>query len=498
MLVMTSNTWRTSFEFARKTNILQYKETVQTDMAERVAEMEEDIGDQPAGEDDNDSDRDEEERLFAWMVNDDMDQDEEDEEEEEEEAEEEVEEEQPLDTEVSETFEVDTPAERSGHIAVVDRNIMYVWGGYKNAQNHGFFDLYLPKNEIWTYNMESGVWTKHAAGGNLQTSRSGSCGVCVDGVLYLFGGHHARGNTNRIYCLPLRAPVLVWEEMRDLKGPPPSCKDKLGCWVQKNRLIFFGGYGYVPQGTQQGTFEYDESSSLVWNIPGKGWNNHIHILDLETSTWSQPNTRGNAPSPRAAHACATVGNRGYVFGGRYKNYRLNDLYYIDLDTWEWHEMSVPQPGPVGRSWHSFTPVSPDHIFLFGGFTTERETLSDAWLYYVSKNEWKPFKHSYTESPRLWHTACSGPDGEVFVFGGCANNLLSHHRAAHSNELLVLNVQPKSLVRFCMEAILQHRERLSNYWDCLPKHLLNSLKQRMSRVDTLESPRLRETPVQRIG
>lgn len=156
--------------------------------------------------------------------------------------------------------------------------------------------------------------------------------------------------------------------------------------------------------------------------------------------------------------------------------------------------------------------------------------------------------------RLWHTACSGPDGEVFVFGGCANNLLSQHRAvrhtsptlmehyyyagiersdtvidshfflfiyqAHSNELLVFNVQPKSLVRwvmmrwctilwtyfnqflkkmilysclliptlsrFCMEAVLQHREHLSSYWDCLPKHLLHSLKQRMSRVNTLGS------------
>lgn len=39
--------------------------------------------------------------------------------------------------------------------------------------------------------------------------------------------------------------------------------------------------------------------------------------------------------------------------------------------------SVPQQGPVGRSWHSFTPVSPDHIFLFGGFTTDRETLSES-------------------------------------------------------------------------------------------------------------------------
>uniref|UniRef100_A0A8C7Y614 Kelch domain containing 2 n=1 Tax=Oryzias sinensis TaxID=183150 RepID=A0A8C7Y614_9TELE len=368
------------------------------------------------------------------------------------EEEEEVEEEQ-LETEGSETFELDAPAERSGHVAVVDGNVMYVWGGYKNAQTHGFFDLYLPRNEIWTYNMESGVWKKHVAGGNLHTSMSGSCGVCVDGILYLFGGHHARGNTNRIYRLSLRATTLVWEEMKELKGLPPSSKDKLGCWVHRNRLVFFGGYGYAPQGSHRGTFEYDESSSLGYDSPGRGWNNHIHVLDLETLTWSQPITHGNTPSPRAAHACATVGNRGYVFGGRFKL------------------------GPVGRSWHSFTPVSSDHIFLFGG---------DAWLYCVSKNEWRPFKHNHTESPRLWHTACSGPDGEVFVFGGCANNLLSHRRAAHSNELLVFSVQPKSLVRLCMETILQHREHLSSYWDCLPKHLLYSLKQRMSRVNTLGS------------
>lgn len=91
--------------------------------------------------------------------------------------------------------------------------------------------------------------------------------------------------------------------------------------------------------------------------------------------------------------------------------------------------SVPQQGPVGRSWHSLTPVSPDHIFLFGGFTTYRETLSewrilpcpfslspwhdqmflflhpfviytgDAWLYCVSKNEWQQYKHNHTQSPR---------------------------------------------------------------------------------------------------
>lgn len=434
----------------------------------------EDIGDlAAAGEGDDESESDSVEDIFDFN---DLIADEE--EEDDAEDEEEVEDDQPIDTE-SETYELDYPAERSGHVAVADGNHMYVWGGYKNAQSLGFLDLYLPRNEIWAYNMETGVWTKHLSVGALHTSMSGSCAVCLDGVLYLFGGHHARGNTNRIYRLNLRASSLVWEEMRDLKGLPPSCKDKLGCWVQRNRLIFFGGYGYAAQGAYRGIFEFDETSSFVWDSPRRGWNNHLHLLDLESGTWSQPITKGSTPSPRAAHACATVGNRGYVFGGRYKDFRLNDLYYIDMDTWEWHEMSVPQNGPLGRSWHSFTPVSSDYIFLYGGFTTGRETLSDAWLYCVSKNEWKPFNHSHTTSPRLWHTACPGTDGEVFVFGGCANNLLSHHTAAHSNELLAFSVQPKSLVRFCMEAALKHRDRLSSSWDYLPKHLLHSLQQRMN-------------------
>lgn len=179
--------------------------------------------------------------------------------------------------------------------------------------------------------------------------------------------------------------------------------------------------------------------------------------------------QGNSPLPRAAHACATVGNRGYVFGGRYKVKKVQqrcvavqplccEFLSYDLDTLpfqkvQWHTWassvvcsnadmlwstelqtkwpilhwpghmgvawnvrfffflmlfiifcrfsvvskndyflalfhcvylfpcscgrSVPQKGPVGRSWHSFTPVSPDHIFLFGGFTTDRETLSES-------------------------------------------------------------------------------------------------------------------------
>ena len=38
-------------------------------------------------------------------------------------------------------------------------------------------------------------------------------------------------------------------------------------------------------------------------------------------------------------------------------------------------------------------------------------------------------------------------------------------------------------RYCMQVALQHRERLASSWDCLPKHLLHSLQQRVGRVNT---------------
>ncbi|XP_048455604.1 kelch domain-containing protein 2 isoform X3 [Rhincodon typus] len=333
------------------------------------------------------------------------------------------------------TFYDLVPEERSGHVAVAYGSYMYILGGYKNAAVQGYNDFYLPREELWIYSMETGRWKKKYTEGDVPQSMSGSCAACVDGVLYLFGGHHVRGNTNEFYILKLgtKDKILHWERIKDFKGVPPSPKDKLGCWVYKNKLIFFGGYGYQPRGQYHGSFEFDESS--FWNASHpRGWNNHVHFIDLETFTWYQPITKGKAPSPRAAHACATIGNRGYVFGGRYQDARTNDLYYLDLDTWEWNEVvQSPDQIPVGRSWHSLTTISNDHLFLFGGFTTDKQPLSDAWIYSVSKNEWLKVEHQYSDRPRLWHSACTSDEAEVIVFGGCANNLLARQQAEYGEK-----------------------------------------------------------------
>lgn len=51
--------------------------------------------------------------------------------------------------------------------------------------------------ETFTFSL-FGLRKKINTEGDVPPSMSGSCAVCVDRVLYLFGGHHSRGNTNKV------------------------------------------------------------------------------------------------------------------------------------------------------------------------------------------------------------------------------------------------------------------------------------------------------------
>jgi len=52
---------------------------------------------------------------------------------------------------------------------------------------------------LWNiYIVFSALRKKINTEGDVPPSMSGSCAVCVDRVLYLFGGHHSRGNTNKV------------------------------------------------------------------------------------------------------------------------------------------------------------------------------------------------------------------------------------------------------------------------------------------------------------
>ena len=70
---------------------------------------------------------------------------------------------------------------------------------------------------------------------------------------------------------------------------------------------------------------------------GRGWNNQLVAYNISANEWEWPETNGHTPSPRAAFAGFRISSRVYVFGGRLRETRMNDLYFLDLETMIWSE-----------------------------------------------------------------------------------------------------------------------------------------------------------------
>ncbi|NXV69306.1 kelch domain-containing protein 1 [Molothrus aeneus] len=367
--------------------------------------------------------------------------------------------------------------ERSGHCAVVDGNFLYVWGGYVSIEEN---EVYLPSDELWIYDMDSGLWTMHLMEGELPTSMSGSCGASINGKLYIFGGFDDKGYSNRLYYVNLRTKTGTyrWKKITNFKGQPPTPRDKLSCWVYKNRLVYFGGYGCRKHNELSDCFDVHDAfweGQIFW-----GWHNDVHVFDTTTQTWSQPTIRGgDPPQPRAAHTCAVLGNKGYIFGGRVLQTRMNDLHCLNLDTWTWSgRINISGEKPRDRSWHTLTPIGEDRLFLFGGLSSDNVPLSDGWIHSIATNGWKQLTHLPKSRPRLWHTACLGQEGEVMVFGGSKDDLLFMD-TGHCSDLLIFQTQPYSLLRLCLDCIGKNAALLEKQIPCLPPKLVQEVLKKIT-------------------
>ncbi|XP_076856282.1 kelch domain-containing protein 1-like isoform X3 [Brachyhypopomus gauderio] len=236
---------------------------------------------------------------------------------------------------------------RSDHVAVLTGSTLYVWGGCQYADGE---ELALPSDEIWIYDMDSGLWAHRGMGGEVPPRLSRTCGSFLQGVLYIFGGCDGGGQvSNQMYRVDLQDGKFTWRQMRARVGNLPSPRDRHSCWVYKERLIYFGGYGCktVSEVNNVKSFTVNETS---WSTAGGmlfrfwGWNSEVHVFEPNTATWTEPHTQGWPPEPRSSHASACLDSRGYVCGGLER--QTIDIHCLDLVTWTWtHIMQLTGDQP---------------------------------------------------------------------------------------------------------------------------------------------------------
>ncbi|XP_046383157.1 kelch domain-containing protein 2-like isoform X2 [Ischnura elegans] len=387
---------------------------------------------------------------------------------------------------------------RSGHITFLYKEYMLVWGGYmENAVERSRIReicVYHNTNELWAYDINTEIWSLILTKGDTPPRNSGACGVLHDDFLYVFGGYHGvsdnfvmEGNSNQLLRLDLT--TMTWKQLFP-KGVAPSPCDKLVGWEYQGRLYFFGGFGPAPDIWSSGTFDFVPDHSLMETHPQRGWNNQLVSIDVRNCReflskgrekellWEWPKTSGAMPSPRAAHAADICGSKLYLFGGRLKYNRMNDLHCLDMETMHWSGdlKKCHQANPEGRSWHSLTFVEDGKAVLYGGFNQHNIILKDCWVLEVPSVNWIKLCDG---RPRLWHRASFLNTGDLIIMGGHKHSITDPGKD-HAEELFVLNFTPKSLLRLCLDEILKHQKQLSQNWCWLPETLQAMLRLRVEQ------------------
>jgi N-acetylneuraminic acid mutarotase/ElaB/YqjD/DUF883 family membrane-anchored ribosome-binding protein len=268
----------------------------------------------------------------------------------------------------------------------------YVFGGIGQSEKEKF-------NELWSFDVEDQdkKWVKLETHGDIPSARYCTTINCFEDKLVVFGGFDG-DRLNTVHFLNLR--TLEWKFVVTT-GEIPEKRSHHTAALIGNRLIVFGGLS-------------QEGRRL----------NDLHVLDLKTMTWSQPQISGQPPSPRLGHVSAILQLSRTVlaifggYGGPDGHTKFNDLYLLHFDTMTWTRPIVMGTTPPGMYAHQAIAIR-DKLLVFGGdFGVHHRNLSnDIYIFELGNMKWTKVKATGDLPPPRSHFCAAAVNGILVVFGG---------------------------------------------------------------------------------
>lgn len=169
--------------------------------------------------------------------------------------------------------------------------------------------------------------------------------------------------------MSLHTPRFIWRKPQ-IQGQPPSPRYGHSAILYENSMIVFGG-------------ESNDTHDTF---------NDVHVLDLETWTWTQPDIFGNIPDSRGFHTAVLYQDKMLVWGG-YKEakdggYIFTDVavHILNLKTWEWSQITPNGTPPEPRCHHS-AALYQDKLFIDGGSFDMYAAYKDIHLLDITQMCW---------------------------------------------------------------------------------------------------------------
>ncbi|XP_021902309.1 acyl-CoA-binding domain-containing protein 4 [Carica papaya] len=313
------------------------------------------------------------------------------------------------------------PSARYKHAATVVDEKLYIAGGSRNGR-------YL--SDVQVLDLRTLEWSSLKLTTELNAGKSEDGGsqevlpaisdhrmIKSGNKLLLIGGHSKKSSDSMIVrFIDLETHV---SGIIEASGKVPTARGGHSVTLVGSRLILFGGE--------------DRSRRLL---------NDVHVLDLETMTWDVMETTQTSPAPRFDHT-ATVHSEHYllIFGGCSHSIFFNDLHVLDLQTMEWSQPQIQGDAVTPRAGHAGITIDENWYIVGGGDNSSgcRETLmlNMSKLVFTTVTRLKG-RHFLASEGLSVSSAMVCGEKILVAFGG--------YNGKYNNEVFVMRLKPRDSAR----------------------------------------------------
>ncbi|XP_023026034.2 scruin like at the midline isoform X1 [Leptinotarsa decemlineata] len=361
------------------------------------------------------------------------------------------------------------PVPRSGHRIGADSSNFYSFGGYnplvrgeveQNDDDDFWVQSFPLFQELWKFNFASKRWTRFRNSESLPMELASNALILHGNILMVYicvyggtGSPFGIRSSNQLYVCKVTEPNGLMVEVHTTGQLPLP--------LYGQAVVLHNDYLYTIGGTTGLSYTCD-----------------IHRLNLKTMNWEVTylcNGRGEyEPKGRYRHEVGFDGRNIYVFGGGTTDEAYGFEYIPTFDTHSsvWFRQNTLRDSrkgyPKPRRCHGAVQVEINHgvqVFITGGHDGEN-IFNDLWRLDLKTYQWTYFSNCQLPQPTYFHATAVTPEGKLYVFGGnySIEDDVRRSSAVYSTWLCI----PK-LSEICWEAVLHYSPHIT---ECDSNDLIN--------------------------
>ena len=260
---------------------------------------------------------------------------------------------------------------------------------------------------IWTYNLYTDKWEKHATTKRREAPEPFiyAVAVAIKGTVYTFGGwRYESYESNELWTLNrTETGSFTWGVIKyQCEKESPSPRYGHTGWQYAGKLWVFGGKGPSPQCYLNDHGDVVEATIIT--------NNQLLSYDPNTNKWTNPQCFGEVPSPRSRLGSTIIGEKVFLFGGYNANVGLSDDFLqLNMYSLTWTPIQTGLHRPRASCDCTLTATTDNQLVL-------RTPVGDTWIMDLTSHSWRLYT-SGKDHDRYDHTATLGLSNNVIILGG---------------------------------------------------------------------------------